>query len=192
MEILLSSVSHEEILRGKLIGLGVAGMTQLAVWAVLVGIPAVIALSLFPAAPHIPAMTFVMAVVLFMLGFALYGSIMAGIGSIGTSWRESQQATAAISMCAVVPLMMITVFLAEPNGVIPRILSWTPFTAPISMMLRVGMTSVPWWDVGLCIASLLAGIWIVQKLSAKLFKLGLLLYGKAPSAGEVLHWLVKA
>jgi ABC-2 type transport system permease protein len=192
MEILLSSVSHEEILRGKLLGLGAAGLTQLGVWAVFGGIPAGIALSLVPSAPHIPAFTLIMAAVLFMLGFGLYGSIMAGVGSVGTSWRESQQATAAISMCAVIPLMLITVFLAEPNGAIARTLSWFPPTAPISMMLRVAMGSVPWWDIGLSIASLGVGIWVVQKISVKLFRLGLLLYGKAPNAVEVWRWLVQA
>ncbi|HEX5323736.1 MAG TPA: ABC transporter permease, partial [Capsulimonadaceae bacterium] len=192
MEILLSSASHEEILRGKLIGLGAAGLTQLAVWALLAGVPAAIALSLVPSVPHIPALTVVVGIVLFMLGFTLYGTIMAGVGSIGTSWRESQQATAAVTMCAVVPLMLMTVFMAEPNGIVARVLSWFPLTAPIGMMLRVGMGSVAWWDLGIGLLSLAAGIWIVQKMSAKLFRLGLLLYGKAPSAGEVWRWLVHA
>jgi len=192
MEILLSSVSHEDLLRGKLIGLGAAGLTQLAVWALLGGVPAAIALSLAPSAPHIPPLTLVMAVVLFLLGFTLYGAIMAGVGSMGTSWRESQQATAGLTMCAVVPLMMMAVFMAEPNGVIARSLSWFPLTAPIGMMLRIGLGTVAWWDIAISIASLALGIWIVLKISAKLFRLGLLLYGKAPSAGEIWRWLVTA
>lgn len=192
MEVLLSSASHEEILRGKLIGLGAAGLTQIAVWALLGGVPAAIALAVSPAAPRISPATALIGLVLFAVGFALYGTIMAGVGSLGTSWRESQQATAMITFLAIIPLMMMPVFMAEPNGVVARVLSWFPLTAPIAMMLRVGMGAVPAWDLALGIALATGGVWIAQKMSAKLFRLGLLMYGKAPSVPEVWRWLVKA
>jgi ABC-2 type transport system permease protein len=192
MEVLLSSASHEEILRGKLIGLGAAGLTQIGVWALFGGVPAAIVLALSPSAPHISPVTALIALMLFALGFALYGTIMAGVGSLGTSWRESQQATAMITFLAVIPLMMMPVFMADPNGTVARVLSWFPLTSPIAMMLRVGMTAVPAWDLALGIALVAVGVWLAQKMSAKLFRLGLLMYGKAPSLPEVWRWMVRA
>lgn len=192
MEVLLSSASHEEILRGKLIGLGAAGLTQIGVWALLGGVPASVALAVSPVAPHIPAATVLVALALFVLGFALYGTIMAGIGSLGTTWRESQQATTLVTFCAVTPMMMMPVFMAEPNGVVARVFSWFPMTAPIGMMLREAMGGVPAWDLALGMALIAVGVWLAQKLSAKLFRLGLLMYGKAPSVPEVWRWLVRA
>lgn len=188
MEVLLSSISHEELLRGKLLGLGGAGLTQMGVWLLIGGVPALL-LSHLRMAPQITPGTVALAVVLFALGFAFYGSLMAGIGSLSSSWRESQQVTSVVSISAVIPLMLMPAILGEPNGGLARALSWFPPTAPITLMMRVSAAPAPAWDIGLGIALLVVGIWAVQKITAKLFRLGLLLYGKPPTPREVLRWL---
>ncbi len=189
MEVLLSSVTHQQILRGKLLGLGGAGLTQMGVWVLMGGLPGALILSRLPTSLSISPWTVVLAVVLFILGFALYGTIMAGIGSLGSSWRESQQVTGGVVMFAVIPLMLIVAILQSPNGVLARILSWFPLTAPITLMLRTAAGTVPWWDMALSLGLLVGAIWLAQTVSAKIFRLGLLLYGKVPTFSEVWRWL---
>ena len=192
MEILLSSVSHEELLRGKLIGLGGAGLTQMGVWGLMGGLPALLILPHLPTSFRIAPGTFLLALVLFVLGFLFYGSLMAAFGSLSSSWRESQQVTSLVVILAMIPFMLLPVILESPNGVPARVLSWFPPTAPVALMLRTTAGTVPVWDLTLGIGLLMVGIWAVQKMTAKLFHLGLLLYGKPPSPREVLHWLQAA
>ena len=189
MEVLLSSVTHQQILRGKLLGLGGAGLTQMGVWVLMGGIPGALILSRLPTSLSISPWTIVLAAVLFVLGFALYGTIMAGIGSLGSSWRESQQVAGIGVMFAVIPLMLIVAILQSPNGVLARGLSWFPLTAPITLMLRTTAGTVPWWDIALSLGLLVGAIWLAQAVSAKIFRLGLLLYGKVPTFSEVWRWL---
>jgi ABC-2 type transport system permease protein len=192
MEILLSSVTHEQLLRGKLIGLGGAGLTQIGVWVAMAGIPAAIALSMLPTSLRIAPLTLCLCLVLFALGFALYGSLMAGVGSLTSSWRESQQITSITIMVAIIPIILMTTILEQPNGPVARGLSWFPLTAPVTLMMRVATGDVAAWDWGLGLALLLVAIWLVQKLTAKLFRLGLLMYGKPPTVQEVWRWLKAA
>lgn len=190
IEVLLSSVTHEELLAGKLLGLGAAGLTQLAIW---VGSGLLFAL-VTPRLAAIPPIviapgTVVVAVLMFLLGYALYAAAMAGVGSLGTSWRESQQMAGAAVMFAVVPLMLITVILELPDGGVARFLSLFPPTAPIGMMLRVAAGGGSPGEVALSVLLLALTTWGTIRLSARIFRLGLLMYGQRPTPGEVWRWL---
>jgi ABC-2 type transport system permease protein len=189
IEVILSSVTAEELLKGKLIGLAGVGLTQVGVWVALAAVPAMLA---FSKVVHLSALTLVEVVVFFGLGFGLYATLMAGLGALGTSYRESQQMSGAVSMFAVIPMMLITAILNEPNGTIARVFSFVPFTSPITMVLRVTATDVPFTDVLISAALIAATTWLLLKLSAKLFRFGLLIYGKRPSFGETWKWLRQA
>jgi ABC-2 type transport system permease protein len=126
---------------------------------------------------------------MFLLGFALYAALMAGIGSFGTSWRESQQISGVLVLFLVIPLMLLPLFLETPDGVLPRVLSLFPMTAPIALMLRVAAGGAGLWEIALTIAILAISVVLVVRLSSKLFHLSLLMYGQRPSFGEILHWL---
>jgi ABC-2 type transport system permease protein len=189
IEVILSSVSPEELLQGKLIGLAGVGLTQVGVWVALAAVPAMI---VFSRVVHLSVATLVEVMLFFALGFGLYATLMAGLGALGTSYRESQQMSGAVSMFAVLPMMLITAILSEPNGTLARVFSYIPFTAPITMVLRVTATDVPLLDVLLSAVLIAATIWFLQKLSAKLFRFGLLIYGKRPSFRETWKWLRQA
>ena len=88
-----------------------------------------------------------------------------------------------------IPFFFMPLLLAEPNGVAARVLSYIPLTAPITMMLRISATQVPWWDVGLSAVILTASLYLFVRLGAKLFRLGSLMYGKKPSLVEIVRWL---
>ena len=182
MEILLSSITHQELLIGKLIGAGSAGLTQLGIWAVMGSIPAAIGYVALAPLVHISLGLFLLAGLLFVLAFAFYGTLIGAIGSLGSSWKESQQITGIIMMMMVIPLMFMPAIIDQPNGIPARILSWFPPTAAQTLMMRASAGDVAWWDEALTIGLLIGAVMLIQNISARLFpSLGLLLQGKTPT-----------
>jgi ABC-2 type transport system permease protein len=186
IEVILSSVTAGELLRGKLIGLAGVGLTQVFVWVAMAGIPAMFYLSAYVKLSFVALASII---VFFALGFGLYATLMAGIGALGTSYRESQQMAGVVSFLALAPLFVLPALLEYPNGGLARTFSYIPFTAPITMILRLAATDPPALDVVLAALSLIVGTWLLLNLSTKLFRFGLLIYGKRPSLKETMRWL---
>lgn len=194
IEIVLSSVTAQQLLAGKVIGLGGLGLTQVIVWigsafglsGGIVGLLGV-AVPLF-ARPEV----FVLAVVYYLLGFVVYAVLMGSVGALGADFQESQQLAGVFSMMASVPLMLAGLFFTNPNSTIIRVISWFPLTAPTAMMLRLPMTEVPVIDIVGSIVTLLITIPLIVWLGAKIFRLGLLMYGKRPKLLEIWRLLREA
>lgn len=190
MEIMVTSVTPLQLLSGKIIGLGLLGLTQLAAW-IIAGIV------LFVVGTNVEALeglTFpidlvVLAVLYFLLGYALIAAIMAGIGAVAGSEQESRQYAGIFSLVFAVPYFFIIAFINDPNGTAPVILSIIPFTAPMAMVMRSGLTVVPLWHILLSIALLLVTIALFVWIAAKIFRWGLLLYGKSPRPRDLFRVL---
>ncbi len=190
IEIVLSSVSASELLAGKVIGLGALGLTQIGVWllsALLLssGLGALIAGAVLILNPA----PFLLAALYFLLGYLLFGTTMAAAGSLGTNMRESQQLAGVFSFMAAIPWFFAGFLFTNPNSSIARLLSYFPFTAPTMMMLRLPLTEVPTVDIVISLAVLMVSIPIVLWAGAKIFRMGLLMYGKRPALGEILRTL---
>jgi ABC-2 type transport system permease protein len=127
-------------------------------------------------------------VVYYLLGYTLYAILMAGAGALGTTMRESQQLAGVFSFFAAVPYMISGFLFANPNMAIARALSFFPLTAPTMMMLRLPLAEVPWVDVVGSIVVLLLSVPAALWVGAKLFRVGLLIYGKRPTLREI--WLI--
>ena len=190
IEIVVSSVQPISLMAGKVIGLGALGLTQVVVWLLSAGGFGIGAVTLMAAtgATAIPTRVLVLGVVYYVLGFTLYAILMAGIGALGTTMRESQQLAGVFSFFAAVPYMLSGFLFATPNAVLPRVLSYFPLTAPTMMMLRLPLAEVPWIDVAGSIVLLTLAIPVALWLGAKLFQVGLLVYGKRPTAREI--WII--
>jgi ABC-2 type transport system permease protein len=193
IEVVLSSVSAQELLAGKVLGLGALGLTQVLVWIVsgMVlsgGLGALVAGAVVALNP----LVFALSVIYFLFGYLLFGTIMATAGSLGTSMRESQQLAGVFSFMAAVPLMFNSVILAAPNGPIARGLSYFPFTAPAAMMLRLPLGNVPVWDHLISLTVLGVTVPAVMWAGGKIFRAGLLVYGKRPSLKQIWRSLREA
>lgn len=193
IEIILSSVSATQLLAGKVIGLGALGLTQVTVWllsafALSGGLGAVVAGAVIVLNPA----TFVLAAVYFLLGYLVFGIIMATAGSLGTNVRESQQLAGIFTFPSGIPYMIAGFLIANPNASIARVLSFIPLTAPTMMMLRLPLGTVPIEDIVGSIVVLLVTIPIVLWAGAKIFRMGLLMYGKRPSVKEIVRVLRSA
>jgi ABC-2 type transport system permease protein len=187
IEILLSSISATQLLAGKILGLGAVGLIQVMVWfgagagllaaaTVLFTLAGVITLSLS---------TIVLGLVYFVLGYLLFATLMAVAGSMGTTQRESQQIAGIFSFAAAIPWMAISVIFTNPNAPLAVILSYIPLTSPVMMLIRLGFGQVPGNQIVISLGLLLAGIALSLWAGAKVFRVGLLMYGKRPSLKDL-------
>jgi len=186
IEILLSSVSARQLMSGKVLGLGAAGLLQIAIWlltAVILGAVAPIAGLSFPASILLPC------IVYFILGYLLFGTVWTFLGSVGSTARESSQWTMIVVAPAIVPIMLIGLFGSNPEHVIFTILTFFPFTSPITAVMRLSIGVLPIWELLLSIAVLIASILVAIWLSARVFRTFLLMYGKRPSLAEIWRYI---
>jgi ABC-2 type transport system permease protein len=186
MEILITSVTPMQLLLGKIIGLGLLGLTQLIIWgaagAVLIHFGQTVP---FLAGVVFPIDLMIVFVVYFMLSYFLLSSLMAGLGAIAGSAEESRQFSSIISLVWIIPFFLITTLISEPNGPLAVALTLIPFTAPMTVLLRMGFSSIPLWQLIASIAILLLSAIVVVWASAKVFRWGLLLYGKRIGIREI-------
>jgi ABC-2 type transport system permease protein len=187
-EIILSSVTAQDLFVGKVLGLGAVGLTQVGVWMMMGGTPMLFTTFI----ADFPVRALVAAPILFLLGYTLFGVLFAALGAVGGSWRESQQLSAWISMLAIVPLIFMPILLDQPNGGFSISLSLFPFTAPITVMMRLALTDVPLYQILLSIVSMVITIVLIVKLCVKIFRTGMLIYGKRPGVKELWRWVREA
>ncbi len=194
IEIILSSVTARELLAGKVLGLGALGLTQVVIWLVSAFGLSRGAVSLLGVA--LPLLTrsevFILGLVYYLLGFLVYAVLMGAVGALGTTMQESQQLAGIFSLMAAIPLMLGGFMFSNPNMPLLRALSWFPLTAPTMMLLRLPMTEVPVVDVVGSIVVLLISIPVLLWAGAKVFRMGLLMYGKRPSLAQVVRALREA
>ncbi len=191
IEILLSSVSARQLLIGKVMGLGAAGLVQIIVWLITMGVFAIVAADKIPqlAGLHVSANLILLSIVYFILGYLLLGIIWAAIGSIGASARESSQWTSIVVLPAVMPVALIGLFMTNPNHVIFTILTLFPITAPIMAVMKLSNGALPLWQLILSIVIMIASIAAAMWLASRVFRTFLLMYGKRPSIKEVWRYI---
>jgi ABC-2 type transport system permease protein len=180
-EVLLSSVRPADLFYGKILGLGALGLFQVGVWLVL-GLPFALR---FLSVLEVPGSLLATFLVYFILGYMLYAAIIAGIGAVGSTEKESNQIFAIFVLLFSSPLLFLPILLDSPDGWLPRFFSMFPFTAPLMMVMRSVNGHVAPLDLAISLALLLLAVWAAMRLSLKIFKLGLLLYGKSPTPAEI-------
>jgi ABC-2 type transport system permease protein len=185
MEILLSSVTAEQLLVGKLLGLGAAGLLQVGLYVVLVIVPGTTVFSFF----NVPLGGVLVSLVYFALGYTLFACLMAGFGMIGRTQQETAQLSALWTLAAVSPMWFIMAITAAPNGVLARALSFFPLTSPVTMIIRLSIGNVPPVDLLISAAVLIVAIYFALIGAARIFRAATLMYGKRPNLPELVRWL---
>jgi ABC-2 type transport system permease protein len=188
IEVIWASVDPMELLTGKIIGLGAAGLLQVALYASMLLLPAVTVFALF----QVSVAGLILSLVYFILGYLLFAGLMAGTGILGTSPQESGQLSAFWTLLSMIPMFLLAPISDAPNSWLARGLSWFPLTAPVTMLLRITSGHIPWVDVGISIAVLSVSIYLAVRGAAKMFRAAALMFGKRPGLGEILRWLREA
>lgn len=193
IEVLVTSISPLQLLTGKIIGLGLLGLTQLLVW----GAAGIVLVHFGQAIPFLNGIVFpvdlvIVFAVYFILSYFLLSTLMAGIGAISGSEQESRQYSTLISLLFVIPFFFISTFVIEPNGPTAVLLTLIPFTAPMSVLLRLGFGAVPPIQMVASLFLLFLTTFVVAWASARVFKWAVLRYGKRPTLRELLGALRSA
>ena len=214
-EVVISSVKPDTLLAGKVLGVGLVAITQVVSWIVLSIATMYYVLplvqkgmdspqqmvaaraasqgadvsSVMTAIPSISLWAGTALLCFFVLGFVLYASLFAAVGAMVNSQEDIQQAATPVMILLVSSAIFISPIMANPGGPLARTMSLIPFSAPILMPLRMTLVPVPWYEVTGSIVGVLlacaAAIW----LSARIYRVGLLMYGKKPSLGELARWV---
>ena len=180
IEVLLTSYSTNEMLIGKTIALGLAGLFQTLVWTGTGYVLLTLAGRQFslPASFSLPPIILLWGIVFFCLGYALYSSLMAGLGALVPNPKEGSQATLVVIFPLIIPLFFSNLLVAVPNAPIFVFFSLFPLTSPISMVSRMSAAAVPAWQVVLSILLLLVAIVYTIRSVARIFRAQALLAGK--------------
>jgi ABC-2 type transport system permease protein len=184
IEIIISSCTPNELLTGKVLGLSALGLTQVLFWTMIGAVLA--STSVVP--PE--AFNNILPVFLFFaLGFTFYSAVFVGIGSIVSTEQEAQQITSYLSLAMIMPIAFALPAIENPDSAFVHILSYIPLTIPAIMILRFNIGPVPLWEVLVSVFIMAASIYISIIAAGKLFRVGILSYGKRPSLKEVISWL---
>ncbi len=180
LEILMTSVTPIQLLTGKFIALGLVGLLQTVVWSAAgYGMLQFSGQSFnLSASFQLPASILGWGVVYFVLGYAIYASLMAGIGALVPNLREASQATTILMIPMLVPLMLISAIIAKPNGLLSVILSLFPLTGPVTMMARLAAGPVPMWELLASVVLFAAAAYAIMRTAAGLFRAQTLLSGQ--------------
>ena len=190
IEILLSSVSSSQLLVGKVLGLGAAGLLQIAMWLGSVIVAANYASINIPffSGLSIPIGTLLLAILYFILGFLLLGTILAAIGSIVRTSREGQSWSSIITVPSVMlPMWLTYLIMSNPTHVVVRTLTLFPLTAPITSIMRIASGTLPAWEMVISLLILACSVALLMWLASKIFRTYLLMYGKRPSIREIIR-----
>src|ERR1700722_1870771 len=192
-EVLLATIRPEEMMAGKMIGVGSVGLTQVAVWlatAVLLTSTSILS-AIGGGTMHasLNAMQIIFFVVYFLLGYMLYSSIAAALGAMVNSEQELQQ----LNMFLVMPLagcmFALAPVITNPSGTVARVISLIPFCTPLIMYLRISLAMPPMWEIALSIVLMVATICAILWVASRIYRVGILMYGKKPNLPEILRWL---
>jgi ABC-2 type transport system permease protein len=192
VEVLLSSVSSMQLMAGKILGVGAVGLTQVVIWATagaVIGSPMIVAAKSMMKDVHLPAAVIIAFPTFFVLGYLLYSTMYAAVGAMVNSDEEAQQmqwpVLAPLVSCAVFASMVIR----TPNSPFAQALSIFPLTSPIIMFVRITVATPPAWQIALSLTLLIATIYGMVSLCSRIYRVGILMYGKRPTLPEILKWI---
>lgn len=188
-EIILSSVSPNELMQGKIIGYFVLGMIQTAV-ILLFGIPFVIFQFDQPILQYIFVPETLLLVFLALLGYLLFAAIFVGIGATMADMTTAGNFQGVVMMLPFLPIIFMGPVFSNPSGIVAKVGSYIPFSASGVLIMRLSMLDEwPWVEIMIAIAILIISIWLFMKLAGKIFKVGILMYGKNASPQEIWKWI---
>ena len=185
IELLLSTVNPLQLMTGKILGLGLLGVTQMIIYVLTAFIAnhyknwGVLEYSQIP-----------VLLIYFLLGYLFYASIFAMIGTFFSSEQEAQQSTSIISFIAILPFIFGSYFISNPSSYLTTVFSYIPPLTPFMMIMRIGMGTVETLEIIYTSFLLVISCILMLKLSGKLFKVTILMYGKRISIKEIYKWTI--
>ncbi len=208
IEIMASSAKPIELLSGKVMGVGAVGATQFLIWALFISsaasfvAPMIVGLlhSSAPQAqavsaagsfsmPSIPSGLWVYFILFFVLGYLMYGALFAAVGSAADSESDIQQLMFPIIIPIIIPILFLGAVASNPDSTTAVVTSMIPLFTPVLMIARLAITEVPWWQSAGSIVLMLLTFGLFMWISSRIYRVGILMYGKKPSLKELARWI---
>jgi ABC-2 type transport system permease protein len=192
-EVMLSVARADDLLAGKMVGVGAVGLTQMLIWTIAASLfmGSALAASALTGdfALHFSLMEGLLFPVYFVLGFALFSAMFSGLAATCETSQDLQKFMALAIIPLYLSIGLLFVLLRDPNSVWSVAATLCPFTAPYIVLPRLGMTVVPLWQLGASIVLLILTTWAMLWFSSRLYRVGILMYGKRATIPELLRWL---
>jgi len=194
-EVLFSSVRPFTLMIGKLLGVSLVALTQLSIWAVafagfaIYGVSVLNSRGIPTPLPSVPLIFYVYFLIFFLVGYFVYATMYALLGSIVTTAQEGGQAAMPIILLLVISFYLFLPVSRNPDSAFSFWLSMIPFFAPTSMLVRIVTQTPPFWQIALSLLIGLCTIAALTWLTAKVYRVGMLMYGKRASIPEVIRWV---
>jgi ABC-2 type transport system permease protein len=200
-EVVVASVSAVKLLGGKVLGVGAVGLTQVVIWIAVgfilmkvrtqvLGHFGIASTPMFM--PDISLGSALLLVLFFVLGYTFYAALFAMVGATVTNEQDAQQAQMPVVMLLVVSAFALAPVLTAPESKLAYTMAWLPFSSPIIMPLRMSVVSLEPFDIATSIIILVCSCYIAVVLAARVYRTGLLMYGKRPALREVVRWMRRA
>ncbi len=197
VEVIVSAIKPFHLMAGKVLGVGGVGLTQFLIWSLLVGGGSLYGRNLVSSftvggdsitLPGMPLSLLFFFVLFFLLGYFLYATLYAGVGAMVNSDEEAQHLQLPLVALLIIPFMLMFHVIGNPNSGIAVLLSFIPFFTPIIMFMRIAVQTPPLWQILLSLIllglSIGAMVWVVGKI----YRVGILMYGKRPNLPELVKW----
>lgn len=192
VELVVSSVPPWTFFAGKLLGVGAAGLTQFAIWGASLAVFSAWAATAATASgtqmPEVSALLVVSFVTCFVVGYFLYGALYAAVGAAVNAQQEAQSLAFLVMAPMLTAFLFFPAVLGSPDSTLSTALSLVPFFAPLLMFLRVAAGPPPAWQLVLCLALCLATVVLVTWVASRIYRVGILMYGKRATLPEMLRW----
>jgi ABC-2 type transport system permease protein len=190
IEVLLGSLSSDQLMTGKILGVGLVGLTQVGIYT-LVALGLRVAFSATQGALLRDALSnsnLLYFLVFFLLGYFLFATLFAIIGAVCTTEQDAQNLQFPVMMCLMIPYLLTFFFVKHPDSTASVVSSFIPLFTPMVMFMRISVLTPPFWQIALSIVLTLGTIYVMFRAAAKVFRIGTLMYGKRPGIGEILRW----
>jgi ABC-2 type transport system permease protein len=197
-EILFSSIRSFPLMMGKLIGVSLVAITQFAIWGfafavfTLYGVAQLAASGMDIKVPNLPPSVYAYIILFFLLGYFIYATIYALVGSMVTTAQEGGQLAMPVILILVVGFYFVFPVIRSPDSTFAFWVSMVPFFSPITMLVRIVTQSPPFWQIALSLGIGFATVALLIWLAARVYRVGMLMYGKRATIPEVLKWIRQA
>ncbi len=188
-EVLLATITPGEMMAGKVLGVGAVGLTQVGIWVVAGTVVLQSGLLMAGFSFPITALQVFFFVLFFVLGFALYSSLAAALGAMNNSEQELQQMQMVLMLPLILCSLVLLKVVTDSDGLIAQAFSFFPFCTPLIMYVRIAVHQPPAWQIALSIFDLLVTVAIVLWFASRIYRVGILMYGKKPNLPEIMRWL---
>ncbi|HVK74942.1 MAG TPA: ABC transporter permease [Kofleriaceae bacterium] len=198
VEIMIAAAKPRALMLGKILGVGAVGLVQIAIWATMAVLTLTYRGTLLGAfgveagdwsVPPLTAIDVAVVLAYFLLGYFFYSSIYAAIGAMVSSEQEAQQAQTPVVMLLIIPVACVQLVANDPRGPVAEVLTQIPFSSAVLMPMRWLLGGATTGSLLISMAILAASTLIVARLAARIYRVGILMYGKRPSLRELARWL---